>query len=285
MAKEKQKTRKTITDILIIIPTTIIVAAGLWVFVYRADFAPSGVDGLATVLQYLTKINAGVFTFLLNLPLLVVAWFILKRKYVIYTLIYSVTLSLSLLVFEKVELYQYTQNDALAAVFAGVVQGFTGILLKIGGSSGGADVLGCLFHKKAPHKEVEKLIAFFSYIVVAIGFAVYGNLHSVLLSVIEIFVCERVTYMILKDRRNAVKFDVIADAETIGKLKETIIKELEHGATIIDAEGGFSSEQKKILSCLVNYREIPDFLRLIQSTDGIFAYYSDVLGIKGNFDR
>jgi len=285
MVKEKQKTRKTITDILIIIPTTIIVAAGLWVFVYRADFAPSGVDGLATILQYLTKINAGVFTFLLNLPLLVVAWFILKKRYVIYTLIYTVTVSLSLLVFEKVELYQYTQNDALAAVFGGVVQGLTGILLKIGGSSGGADVLGCLFQKKAPHKEVEKLISFFSYIVVAIGFAVYGNLHSVLLSVIEIFVCERVTYMILKDRRNAVKFEVVADAETIGKLKEAIIKELEHGVTIIDAEGGFSSEQKKILSCLVNYREIPDFLRLIKSTDGIFAYYSDVLGVKGNFDR
>ena len=49
---------------------------------------------------------------------------------------------------------------------------------------------------------------------------------------------------------------------------------------------GFSGDHFILSTCyLVNYREIPDFLRLIKSTDGIFAYYSDVLGVKGNFDR
>ena len=55
--KVKNNIKKDIRNIIILIPTTIIVALGLWVFVYKADFAPSGVDGLATVLQYLTGIN------------------------------------------------------------------------------------------------------------------------------------------------------------------------------------------------------------------------------------
>ena len=64
--KVKNNIKKDIRNILILIPTTIIVALGLWVFVYKADFAPSGVDGLATVLQYLTGINAGFLAGVLN---------------------------------------------------------------------------------------------------------------------------------------------------------------------------------------------------------------------------
>ena len=280
----KYSIKSDIIKICMIIPTTVLVASGLWVFVYKADFAPSGVDGLATVLQHLTKINAGIFTFAINLPLLIAAWFVLKRRYVIYTLIYTVVLSASLFVFEKVGMYQYAENDILAAVFGGVAQGLTGILLKIGGSSGGVDVMGCMIQKKFPHKDLEKIIAYLSCAIVAIGFVVYGNLHSVLLSVIEIFVCERITAMILRDRRNAVKFEIVVDRSQTAVIKEKIISELRHGATIVKAEGAFSEEDKDILFCLVSYRQIAEFLRMIKGCDGAFVYYSDVMGVHGNFD-
>nr|MBO4518024.1 YitT family protein [Clostridia bacterium] len=280
----KNGIKRDVINICIIIPTTVFVAMGLWVFVYKADFAPSGVDGLATVLQYLTKINAGIFTFALNLPLLIAAWFILKKRYVIYTLIYTVVLSFTLLVLEKAEMYQYVENDVLAALFGGVSQGLTGILLRIGGSSGGADVIGCMIQKKMSHKNVESIIAYVSYVIVLIGFIVYGNLHSVLLSVIEIFVCERITAMILRDRRNAVKFEIVVDSSQTAAMREMIIFELRHGATILKAEGAFSEENKDVLFCLVSYRQIAEFLRIVKGFDGAFVYYSDVMGVHGNFD-
>lgn len=282
--KIPKNVKQEIINISIIIPTTVIVALGLWVFVYKADFAPSGVDGLATVLQYLTKINAGIFTFAINLPLLIAAWFILKRRYVVYTLIYTVVLSVSLLLFEKFGMYQYTENDVLAAIFGGVAQGITGILLKIGGSSGGADVIGCMIQKKMPHKNVESIIAYVSYVIIAVGFLVYGNLHSVLLSVIEVFVCEKVAAIILRDRRNAVKFEIVVDGSHTDAIRETIICRLRHGATIMKAEGAFSGQDKDILFCLVSYRQIAEFLRIIKEFDGVFVYYSDVMGVHGNFD-
>lgn len=253
-------------------------------FVYKANFAPSGVDGLATVLQYLTKVNAGIFTFALNLPLLIAAWFMLKKRYVIYTLIYTVVLSITLLVCEKINMYQYTDNDVLAAIFGGVCQGLTAILLKIGGSSGGADVIGCMIQKKLPHKNVESIIAYVSYIIIVIGFIVYGNIHSALLSIIEVFVCEKISEMILRDRRNAVKFEIVVDKSKTNILKDMIIFDLRHGATILKAEGAFSNEEKDILICLVSYRQIGEFLRLIKKIDGAFVYYSDVMGVHGNFD-
>ncbi len=298
MLKGIRLSRKTeILNIFIIVLSSMLVALGLHVFVYKADFAPSGVDGLATMLQYLSekhlgyKINAGIITFALNLPLLIAAWFILKKRYVVYTVLYTVVLSVSLMVLGAVSCPQYdctvpgTYNSHLvAAIFGGVAQGITGVMLRLGGSSGGVDIIGCMLHKKVPHKDVEKIIAYVSYVVVVIAFVVYGNLNSVCLSVICIFVCEKVTAAILKTNRRAVKFEIVADKKTAKEIKNLILFDVCHGATILNGQGAFSEDDKEVIVCLVSYYRLPEFLKLLKNYQNIFLYYTDVMGVKGNFD-
>ena len=289
MKVNKQAILLEVKNVAIIVVFSIIVALGLHIFVYNADFAPSGVDGIATILQYVTGINAGYFTFLINLPLLIVAWFILKKRYVIYTIIYTVIISATLRVLPLLNVYQYdcslpNHSHLISAIFAGIFQGATGIFLKIGGSSGGVDIVGCLIQKKFPHKDVEKIIAYLSYAVVAVSFFVYDNsINSVCLSIIEIFICEKVTGAILRDRRNAVKFEVITNAVSAKEIKQYIIFNLRHGATLLQGQGAFSEEDKAVIVCLVSYREIAEFLRIMKKFPDTFVYYSDVMGVYGNF--
>ena len=289
MKVNKQAVLLEVKNVAIIVVFSIIVALGLHIFVYNADFAPSGVDGIATILQYVTGINAGYFTFLINLPLLIVAWFILKKRYVIYTIIYTVIISATLRVLPLLNVYQYdcslpNHSHLISAIFAGIFQGATGIFLKIGGSSGGVDIIGCLIQKKFPHKDVEKIIAYLSYAVVAVSFFVYDNsINSVCLSIIEIFICEKVTGAILRDRRNAVKFEVITNTASAKEIKQYIIFNLRHGATLLQGQGAFSEEDKAVIVCLVSYREIAEFLRIIKKFPDTFVYYSDVMGVYGNF--
>ncbi len=289
--------KNEITGVMLVIFVSIIVAVGLHVFVYKADFAPSGVDGMATILQYASeswfgrKINAGIFTFALNLPLLIAAWFLLNKRYVIYTIIYTVVISVVLMILGEINFIQYdctiegTYNSHIvAAIFGGVMQGFSGILLRIGGSAGGADVIGCMLQKKMPHKNVEKLIAYVSYAVVAVAFFVYGNLNSVCLSVIEIFICEKVTSVILKSNRSAIKVEIITDKAHVDEIKNYIIFELRHGATMLKANGAFSEQDKEMIVCLINFRQIPEFLKRVKNIPNTFLYYSEVEGVRGNFD-
>ena len=289
MKVNKQAILLEVKNVAIIVVFSIIVALGLHIFVYNADFAPSGVDGIATILQYVTGINAGYFTFLINLPLLIIAWFILKKRYVIYTIIYTVIISATLRILPLLNVYQYdcslpNHSHLISAIFAGIFQGATGIFLKIGGSSGGVDIVGCLIQKKFPHKDVEKIIAYLSYAVVAVSFFVYDNsINSVCLSIIEIFICEKVTGAILRDRRNAVKFEVITNAASAKEIKQYIIFNLRHGATLLQGQGAFSEEDKAVIVCLVSYREIAEFLRIIKKFPDTFVYYSDVMGVYGNF--
>ncbi len=286
-----------IFSFLAIVFGSILVAMGLHVFVYKADFAPSGIDGLATMLQYLSeekfghKVNAGIFTFALNLPLLIAAWFVLKKRYVIYTVIYTIVVSVTLMLLDTFGFPQYDctspntlNSHVVAAIFGGVAQGLTGIMLRLGGSSGGVDVMGSMIQKKMPHKNVENIIALLSYVVVAIAFFVYGNLNSVCLSVIEIFVCEKVTAAILKSNRSAVKFEIVTDRVHAEEIKNIIIFDLKHGATVLQGQGAFSEQDKEMIICLINYRQIPEFLKMMKKFPNTFLYYSDVEGIRGNFD-
>ena len=261
------------------------VGMGMHIFIYPNDFAPSGVDGLAAMLQKVTGLNAGLFTLLINLPLLVAAWFVLKRRYVLLTVLYTVSLSLFLLLFEWVGLYQYvaTADRILPALFGGVAQGLTGIMLRIGASSGGVDVMGSMIQKRIPHKDVEKIISLISVIIIMISFLVYGNLQSVLLSVIEIFVCERVTARILRSSRNAVKFEIVT--EHLDAIKEDILHRVGHGATVLEGQGLYTDKQKQLILCVVNYRQIPAFLKVLSQYPDTFVYYSDVMGVRGAFDR
>lgn len=281
---EKKAVKAELERIIFALIAGAVSSLGLWIFVYPSDFAPSGVDGIATMLQALTHINAGIFNFAINLPLLIAAWFILKKRYVIYTLLYTFVSSGLLLVFEAVDLYQYhTVTDRLIpAIFGGVSQGCTGLMLKIGASAGGVDVVSCMVQRKMPHVNVEKIISFLSIVIVGVSYFVFWDLNSILLSAVEIFVCEKVTGMILRDRRNAVEFTIVTDKPK--EIGDAILYRLHKGLTEVDGRGRFTGEGKTVLLCVVSYRQISEFLSLIDEYPDTFVYYSDVMGVRGNFD-
>ena len=280
------KVKKEVKLFCIMLISAVISAAGLHIFIYPTNFAPCGVDGIATVLQAVTGINAGIFNFAINLPLLVAAWFILKKRYVIYTIFYTLVTSGLLILFGELHVYQYVseRDMLLPAIFGGIAQGMTGLMLRIGASAGGIDVVACMLHKKFSHKNIENIIALLSYVIVVISYFVYWDLNSILLSVVEIFVCERVTEILLRDRRHGVKFEVVADERYLQEIKRAILYDLRHGATVMKGSGMFMGEKKNVIVCIVNYRQIPEFLEMISKFPDVFVYYSDILGIRGNFD-
>ena len=281
----KRTVKKEIYSVFIMIIAAIISALGLHVFVYPSDFAPSGVDGISTILQELTGLNAGIFNFAINLPLLIAAWFILNKRYVIYTIGYTTITSALLILLAEIGMYQYvTETDLiLPAIFGGIAQGLTSLMLRIGGSAGGVDVAACMIQTKMPHKNVEKIIAFLSYMVVFVSYFVYWNVNSILLSVVEIFVCEKMTTSILHTSRSAVEFKIVTDRPN--EICDEILYKLRKSATVLDGKGVFSEDDKTVILCVVSYRQISALLDIVDSHPGSFAYYSDVMGVRGKFDR
>lgn len=279
------KISKEAVNVLITVIASALSAFGLHIFVYPASFAPAGVDGIATMLQKATTWNAGYFSLMINIPLLIVAWFILKKKYVIYTVLFTVISSLMLVLLENVGFYQYTEENSglIAAVFSGVMLGVrTGVMLKIGASTGGVDIVAGIVQTKRQHGSIERVISLICYAIIGISFFVYdNNLNSVLLAIVQMFVFEKASGAIMKDTRNAVEFKIIT--RNPEELKNDIIYGLKHGATLVEGTGMYTDEGNSIIISVVNIRQIPEFLKLIKKYPETFVYYSDVTGVKGNF--
>ena len=276
--------KKEMNNVLLTLISCVFGAVGIHSFVYQSDFAPAGVDGIATMLYELTGLNAGYFSIILNAPLLIGAWFMLKKRYVIYTVIFTLLTSLLLIVLEAVNMWQYvTQSDRLiAALFSGIMLGVrTGIMIKIGGSTGGADIIACMVQSKRPYGNIERGISVVCYAIMGISYFVYWDLNCILLSIVQLIVFERVMAIVLSSTRNATEVKIITKQPDA--IRQEILYGFKHGGTIVESRGLFTDEESTIVYSVINNRQLPDFVKMIKKYPDTFVYYSDVKGVHGNF--
>lgn len=282
--ENKRKLLSTVSELSVVVLSAVMSAIGLHVFVYSSNFAPSGVDGIAAMLQQMTGINAGIFMAILNAPLLIWAFFKLDKKSVVYTVIFTILSSLLIYVFENIDFYQYTSDTdkILPAIFAGIILGLrTGLMIKIGSSTGGIDIIGFIIQQKKPHLNIERCISIICYIIICLSYFVYKDLTCILLSVVETFVLERCMGYVLKDNRNAIEVKIITKAPDV--LKEKILFNLKHGATVVDCHGMYTGDDRFMVITIINMRQLGELTNIIKDLPDTFIYYCDVTGVKGNF--
>lgn len=279
-----KKLQKESIHVLLTVFAALLSAVTLHVFVYKNNFAPSGVDGIATMVQALTTLNAGIVTLAINIPLLIVAWKILNKKYVIYTLLFTFLSSGFIMLLDYINFPQYEAmyEKVVAAVFSGLLLGVrTGIMIRLGFSTGGIDIIAAVFQKNRSYINIERIISIICYVITALSYFVYWDLGAILLSIIQMFVFEKGVALLLSDHRDAVAFHIITKEPE--KIKEDIIYNLKHGATVMESKGLFTDAESYMIISIVNKRQIPEFISIVKKHKDAFMYYSDINGVSGNF--
>ena len=276
--------KKETRNFLLLLVACLFGAFGMHIFVYPSSFAPMGVDGIATMLQELTGVNAGIYTIALNLPLFIAAWFILKKRYMIYTIVFIVITSGLLMILEVVDFWQYeTETDRLiASFFSGIMLGVrTGVMIKIGGSTGGADIIACIIQSKKPYGNVERLISLICYAIMGLSYFVYWDMNCILLSIVQLIVFEKVMSLVLSSTRNATEVKIVTQHSR--EIKHELLYTLKHGGTLTESKGLFTGEERTVISSVINNRQLPEFLKIMKKYPDTFVYYSEVKGVQGNF--
>lgn len=274
---------------LLIVLCAVLSALNFHLFVLPNSFAPSGLNGIATMVQYAFSFKIGYMNLLINIPLLVVSWFMLNRRYALRSGVYTVVFSTAILLLEKVDLSQFVYKTAngtstvLAPLAAGVVGGFVyGMVIKMGGCTGGTDIVAALVHKRRPYLNLMWIIFAINTLVAAISYFVYDyRLEPVLCCIIYSFVIGRVGNAIQQGGKEAVKFEVITDSAEA--LSQRLIQELHHSVTVIPATGMYSHTGKQIILCIVNKHQVVAFQNILKEYPGTFAYISTVRETMGNF--
>ena len=282
---------KTLKSYLTVAALALLMAMSYECFVFPNSFAPAGINGLATIIQYLFHINIGCFSLLINVPLILLAWRKLDpdfaRKSLLFVAVFScITLTLSQS--DLGPLVYHTENGTsalLGPVAAGVVSGFVyGLVIRQNGSTGGTDIIAAWVRRKHPEASLVWLIFGLNASVAILSFFVYGcQFEPVILCLIYCYLSSHISDTILKGGKTALKFEVITcHAEP---LANRLLQELHHGVTVIPARGMYSDTPRMLLVCVVNRHQIVRFQKILREFPDTFAYVSSVNETLGNFKK
>lgn len=258
-------------------------------FVFPNAFAPAGINGLATMIQYVFHISIGYFSLVINIPLLLLAWRKVDRDFAMKSLTFVLVFSAVTLILNQFDLSgiaYYTANGnstILGPVAAGVVSGAVyGYVIRQNGSTGGTDIIAAWVRKGHPEASLVWIIFTLNASVAVLSFFVYGcQFEPVIMCLIYCYLSSHISDSILKGGKRAMKFEVITDQAE--EISHQLLTELRHGVTILPARGVYSEKPTNLLVCVVNCHQIVQFQRILARFPGSFATVSEVNETVGNF--
>ncbi len=284
--------KKLLTYFSIII-SAVLLAFVYYIFIITNNFAPAGLNGIATMVQYKTGFSISFMSLIINVPLSVLAYFLIQKDFAVKTLIFSVVYSFSFLSLQNSDL-SFIQYNALGhdtiypVILSGVLAGIVyGICFRNNASTGGTDIISRYINKVRPDTNFF-IITFILNAVVAIASVfVYSestfNYKPMALCIIYCFISTFVGNLMLKSTKTAYKFTVITTHKD--EFVKEITQKLHHGCTEIEAIGAYTGSKKSVLICIINKHQLNDFRKIISKYDDTFSYFEIVNETYGNFKR
>jgi uncharacterized membrane-anchored protein YitT (DUF2179 family) len=119
---------KTIGIYLIIIGLAFLLAINYHFFIVENDFAPAGINGISTMIQYKTGFSISYMSLLINIPLSVLSYFLIQKDFAVKTLLFSLVYSLSFVFLQSSKLssiqYNAEGHDTIyPVIISGVISG------------------------------------------------------------------------------------------------------------------------------------------------------------------
>lgn len=280
--------RKPLTY-LVIMAAAFTAAFNYQLFVFPNKFAPAGLNGICTMIQYVSGISLGYLSLIINIPLALLVYLRVSRPLAVRSMVYIVTMSVALVVMDWIDISRFayvTENGTstiLGPLVAGIINGgIYCILIKCSAYSGGTDFVAALIHKNHPEKSLFWVIFALNVAVAGISYFVYGyQLEPVILCIVYCFMTSTVSDKLTKDGRKAIRFEIITDHPEI--ISDAIIHKLHHSATLVPGRGMFLGREVSILICIVNKSQLAALESIVRSCPNTFAVMSQVNEVMGNF--
>lgn len=272
----------------------LLLAADYYIFIIENHFAPAGLNGIATMVQYKTGFSISYMSLLINIPLCFLAYFLVEKEYAIKTLVFTVVYSIAYLALQNTDpaFLQYNaegHDTIFPAIISGVISGFvSGMCLKQNASTGGMDLISKYINKIKPSTNFFKVTFALNTIIACASLFVYSDKGTldykpVALCITYCFVVNIVGNQIIKGSKTAYKFTVITTHPI--ELCREITSVLRHGVTKLDAHGAYTNEPRSVLLCVVNKHQLPDFQQIIDKYDNTFSFCEMVNETYGNFKQ
>lgn len=263
---EKNSMRGVLRDVSLLLIGSLIYGIGTYMFVVPANIAPGGASGIALMVNFVTGLPVGTLTLVLNVPLLVLAWFYLSRKFAVSTAITTAVCSFVLDFIVPLFVPVYTGDRLLCSLYGGVLVGAGMALIFIAGSTtGGTDILGYILQKKRPHMSIGRALMIVDGVILAVSIFVFGNIEAALFGLISLYVQTKVIDAIIYGEEVGSMATIITSNPD--GITEKVISELDRTATLLPAKGAYSRKDTNVLLCTVRKSQFSLLKKIVYEAD------------------
>lgn len=261
--KDSIKKYLNLRKIGLVILGSVLTAIQIVYFVQPVGLFTGGVSGLTLILVSLTgdKIEFGTLYFIFNLPLLFLSWFKLGKRFTFYTIISVITMTITASLLPAIDLI--SDDLLIMSLFGGIVGGVGIVLtLKAGGSCGGSDIIA-LYMSERSGKPLGMYGFIFNAIVLSLSAALF-DLEIALYTVIGSYVTSLVIdKMHTRYRKLTVTVNTNKADELITEYQQKSLR----GVTVINAIGGYTKQERKLLYIVITSYELTPFIELVRKHD------------------
>ena len=274
-----EKIKSRWAKLAVIIAGSFLYTFGMNYFLIPYGLYSGGGVGIAQVLTYLLgkiidfggKNVYGIVYFLINIPLLVLAWKGIGKGFLVKTLIGSVAISIFASII-PIPATPIVDSVVASVLIAGIITGFGVGLLLVAGGGGGVDVIGMWAARKFKNASVGKISLYVNVVVYAsllLMFDIEIVIYSLIYMVFFTLMMDRVHY------------------QNITVRLMIFLKQTGRGVTEWTGVGAYTKEETKIMICCINKFETAEFVEIIHSIDPKAFVIADegVSVMSGNFEK
>lgn len=284
--KQLRPLRKQLEPYIIVTIACFIMAFALNMIYVPNKLLASGISGIAMILYFFFETPIGTVALLLNVPLFIIAYRFLNRKYIfdaLFGMIVS-TLTIDLTAFSRD--WVLVENPMLAAIYGGVFFGIaSGMIFRVNGSTGGTDILAAIF-KKYYGINMGTVGFLFNIVVMAVA-AFLFNVETAMYTLLSIFVSAQVTDKVVAGLNSKKAIWIITTQHD--EIANLIFQQTGRGVTLIDGTGAYTGNPKKVMYTVVTLTQTPKVREIVQQVDPkafmIIQDASEVLGEGKGFSK
>lgn len=267
-------------DLSLIVLGNIILSIGVGIFVLPSNILTGGVAGVAVALEPFLHIQPSIMINVLTVALFLVGSLFLGKKFAMNTVISSILYPALLTLISANFHEQVTDNPILCSVYAGVFVGTgVGLVFRAGASTGGMDIPPLIINKFTGIP-LPTLVLITDGITVCLGILAYG-FEAALIGLISVYLSSMMVNKVLTIGGHDAK-NVMIISNKYEEIMSSIYTEINRGATIIEATGGYTREKRPVIMVVVPKKQLPPLNRLITHIDPeAFVVVTDTTEVQG----
>lgn len=244
-----------------------IIAFSYNIFIAPNELVPGGVGGLAIILNHLFNFHNSIVILIVNIFLLFLSLILLGQEKTKASLLGTIIFPLFVAITENLNIWLKidTSHILLSAIFGGIIYGLgAGLVFKAGFTTGGTDIVNQIISKYLKISLGKSM--YLSDGLIVLSSALFFGINSMMYSIIILYIISLIADKVILGISDSKAFIIITNEEE--KVKQFILKEINHGTTIFKAKGGYKKYDQDVLMTVLptkDYYKLKEGIKKIDS--------------------